>query len=152
MNQAAIIFGLIITAVISVGAFQTLLPNVNKVENESMETELMNIVNAAVSYRSTNRGADDFPNFSDTLEQLSINGYLDSNLYSDGDGESVINTDITATVDAPGTESTIKYDAGDAESCNYILQRARAGRIPNLNNDDSKHECTDSELKVTLKD
>ena len=152
MNQAAIIFGLIITAVISVGAFQTLLPNVSKVENESMETELMNIVNAAVSYRATNRGADSFPAFADTLTDLSDNGYLDSNLYSDGTGESVINTKITATVNEPGTDSSIKYDAGDEESCKYILQRAKAGRIPNLNNDDSKHECTDSELKVTLKD
>ena len=152
MNQAAIIFGLIITAVISVGAFQTLLPNVNKVENESMETELMNIVNAAVSFRNTNRSKDTFPTFSSTLEPLSKNGYLDSNLYSDGDGESVINTDISANVKAPGTASTVKYNAGDEESCNYIKQRVDAGRIPNLDQDDTKHTCNDADLTVTLKD
>ena len=151
MNQAAIIFGLIITAVISVGAFQTLLPNVSKVENESMETELMNIVNAAVAYRNTNRGTTPFPGVTNSLDKLTENGYLDSDLYSNGDGESVINTDVTTTIAAPGTASTVKYDAGDDESCNYLEQRAEAGRIPNLSDAPADHSCASSVLTVTLK-
>ena len=153
MNQAAIIFGLIITAVISVGAFQTLLPNVSKAENASMETELMNIVNAGIAYRNTNRNKPTFPTITNSLDKLSDNGYLDSNLYSDGDGESVINTDVTATIAAPGTESKIFYVAGDTESCKYLEQRAEAGFIPNLVDDDSKHECdTAGKLTVVLAD
>ena len=84
MNQAAIIFGLIITAIISVGAFQTLLPNVNTVENSSMETELMNIINASIAYRNTNRNKSAFPAVSGVLDKpLTDHGYLDSELYSD---------------------------------------------------------------------
>lgn len=150
MNQAAIIFGLIITAIISVGAFQTLLPNVSSVENSSMETELMNIVNASVAYRNTNRNDDSA--FTGDVDELSTNGYLDSELYSDGVGESVLNTTITAAIEAPGTSSKITYDAGDEDSCNYLKQRADAGRIPNLSKTDGDHDCVNKVLTVTLRD
>ena len=152
MNQAAIIFGLIITAIISVGAFQTLLPNVNTVENSSMETELMNIINASIAYRNTNRNKGTFPPVSGVLTPLTDNGYLDSELYSTGVGESVINTKITASIKAPGTESKVTYDAGDDQSCNYLKQRAEAGRLPNLHQDDTKHTCASSVLTLTLAD
>ena len=56
-----------------------------------------------------------------TFAALVENGYLDSELYDDGEDESVIETDITAE---PGEDPpVITYDAGDEESCNWLLDR-----------------------------
>ena len=120
MNQVAIVFGLIITSIVGIGAYTALAPLVTQSENRNMEAEIINVVNAASEYRWVNRNAADLDGTE--FKALVENGYLDSELYDDGDAESVIETDITA---APGGDTpVITYDAGDAESCNWLLDRA----------------------------
>lgn len=145
MNQVAIVFGLIITVIVGAGAFNALSPLVSKAENQNMEAEIINVVNAAAEYawvnRNTGAAADDF-------EDLVTDGYLDSERYDDGTGESIINTDITA---APlATTPTVTYDAADDESCAWLLQRAQAGLWPNITEENTNHTCASGTLTVRL--
>lgn len=146
MNQVAIVFGLIITSVVGFGAYTALAPLVTQSENRNMEAELTNIINAASEYRWVNRntaglaGAD--------FEELVDNGYLDSELYDDGGAESVIETDITAS---PGASPpVVTYDAGDAESCNWLLDRATTGKWTRVDKDAAASACATSVITVVI--
>ena len=144
MNQVAIVFGLIITSVVGYGAYTALAPLVTQSENRNMEAEIINVVNAAAEYRWVNRndlGDADF-------DILTTNGYLDSELYDDGDDESIIETDITADLDA--TPPVITYDAGDSESCNWLLDRVETGRWANVDGDHASNACATSTLTVVI--
>ena len=146
MNQVAIVFGLIITSVVGIGAYTALSPLVTQSENRNMEAEIINVVNAASEYRWINRNADDLADAG--FEALVDKGYLDSELYDDGTAESVIETDITAS---PGEDiPIITYDAGDAESCNWLLDRATTGKWPNVDADNSDNECAGSVITVAI--
>ena len=57
MNQVAIVFGLIITALIGVGAVTALAPLIAQTENDNMEVEMINVTSAASQYRWVNRNA-----------------------------------------------------------------------------------------------
>lgn len=147
MNQVAIVFGLIVTAIVGIGAYTALAPLVTQSENRNMEAEIINVVNAASEFRWVNRnnaatlGAANF-------QALATNGYLDSELYSTGTGESVIATNIAA---APGAATpTVTYDAGDAESCNWLLDRVRAGRWPNVDAASASNACATATLTVAV--
>ena len=146
MNQIAIVFGLIITTVIGFGAYTALAPLVTQSENRNMEAEIINVVNAASEYRWVNRNdaglaASDFAILVD-------NGYLDSELYDDGTNESVIETDITAS---PGAATpSITYDAGDEQSCNWLLDRATTGKWANVDADDTTNACATATLTVVI--
>ena len=146
MNQVAIVFGLIITSVVGYGAYTALAPLVTQSENRNMEAEIINVINAASEFRWVNRneaglaGAD--------FEDLVDNGYLDSELYDDGDDESVIETDITAS---PGAATPIvTYDAGDTQSCNWLLDRAETSKWINVDADHATNACATSTLTVVL--
>ena len=144
MNQVAIVFGLIITSIVGFGAYTALAPLVTQSENRNMEAEIINVINAASEYRWVNRadlGDADFA-------ILATNGYLDSELYDDGDDESVIETDITADLDA--TPPIITYDAGDAESCNWLLDRAETGKWANVDADSTTNACATATLTVVI--
>ena len=142
MNQVAIVFGLIITSVVGFGAYTALAPLVTQSENRNMEAEIINVINAATEYRWVNRG-----NLGDAdFAILVTNGYLDSELYEDGKDESVISTDITADLDA--TPPIVTYDAGDAESCNWLLDRAETGKWPNVDVDAGENTCNDTVITV----
>ena len=145
MNQVAIVFGLIITSVVGIGAYTALAPLVTQSENRNMEAEIINVINAASEYRWVNRNADlDDADFAALVD----NGYLDSELYDDGADESVIETDITAT---PGADPpVITYDAGDSESCNWVLNRAETGKLPNVDADNDDNDCDDSVFTVAI--
>ena len=146
MNQVAVVFGLIITSVVGIGAYTALAPLVTQSENRNMEAEIMNVVNAASEYRWVNRNDDDLDDAD--FEVLVTNGYLDSELYSDGDDESVIETEITAS---PGADPpVVTYDAGDDESCNWLLDRATTGKWPNVDADNGDNECTSSVITVAI--
>ena len=82
------------------------------------------------------------------FEDLVDNGYLDSELYDDGTDESVIETNITASPGA--TTPTITYDAGDAESCNWLLDRAETGKWPNVDEDHTTNACATATLTVVI--
>ena len=122
MNQVAIVFGLIITVVVGAGAFNALSPLVNKAENQNMEAEIINVLNAAAEYAWVNRNSGDA---ADNFSNLVSDGYLDAERYNDGVGESIVNTTIAALPLA--ATPTVTYDAADNESCAWLLQRARAG-------------------------
>lgn len=145
MNQVAIVFGLIIATVVGAGAYNALAPLVNNVENQNMEAEVINIVNAASEYAWINRNAgapgDDFAD-------LVTNGYLDSERYNDGIEESIIETTITALPLAPAP--VVTYDAGDPESCNWLLQRAQNEFWQNVTDADADHRCAGGILTVRV--
>ena len=146
MNQVAIVFGLIITSIVGIGAYTALAPLVTQSENRNMEAEIINVVNAASEYRWVNRNAADLDGTD--FKALVENGYLDSELYDDGDAESVIETDITA---APGDDTpVITYDAGDAESCNWLLDRATTGKWPNVDADNDANKCDEAVITVAI--
>ena len=146
MNQVAIVFGLIITSVVGFGAYTALAPLVTQSENRNMEAEIINVINAASEYRWVNRNESDLS--SSNFESLVDNGYLDSELYDDGTGESVIETDITT---APGAGTpTVEYDAGDAQSCNWLLDRAETGKWPNVDVDADENACATETLTVVI--
>ena len=146
MNQVAIVFGLIITSVVGIGAYTALAPLVTQSENRNMEAEIMNVVNAASEFRWVNRNDDDLADAD--FEVLVTNGYLDSELYDDGAGESVIETDITAS---PGDDPpVVTYDAGDDESCNWLLDRATNGKWANVDAENSENGCADSVITVAI--
>ena len=147
MNQVAIIFGLIITSVVGIGAYTALAPLVTQSENRNMEAEIMNVVNAASEFRWVNRNDDDLEDAD--FEALVNGGYLDSELYDDGGNDSVIETAITAS---PGADPPIiTYDAGDEESCNWLLDRATNGKWANVDADDDDTDCADSVITVVIK-
>ena len=146
MNQVAIVFGLIITSVVGFGAYTALAPLVTQSENRNMEAEVINVINAASEYRWVNRNASGLS--SADFEDLADNGYLDSELYDDGSDESVIETDITA---APGgSPPTITYDADDAESCKWLLDRAQSSKWPKVDADHASNACATSTLTVVI--
>ena len=146
MNQVAIVFGLIITSIVGIGAYTALAPLVTQSENRNMEAEIINVINAASEYRWVNRNDDDLDDAD--FEALVENGYLDSELYDDGEDESVIETDITA---APGDDTpVITYDAGDAESCNWLLDRATTGKWPNVDADNDANKCDEAVITVAI--
>ena len=146
MNQVAIVFGLIITAIVGIGAYTALAPLVTQSENRNMEAEVINVINAASEFRWVNR--NDTGLAAADFEALANNGYLDSELYDDGTGESVIETDITASPGA--TPPTVTYDAGDAESCNWLLDRATTGKWANVDADHTSNACATATLTVVV--
>lgn len=135
MNQVAIVFGLIIASVVAVGAFQVMAPLVTNAENRSMEAEVINLITAAREFVETRRriGAAVAASAAN-MSTLTGNGYLDSALYSNGTGESVIGTDITANLTMSGagavTGTGISYNAGDQESCNWLRDRSQTATWP----------------------
>ena len=146
MNQVAIVFGLIITSVVGIGAYTALAPLVTQSENRNMEAEIINVVNAASDFRWVNRNDDDLADAD--FEALVDNGYLDSELYDDGVDESVIETDITAS---PGAgPPVVTYDAGDVESCNWLLDRVTNGKWPNVDADNDENACDESVITVAI--
>ena len=145
MNQVAIVFGLIITSVVGFGAYTALAPLVTQSENRNMEAEIINVINAATEYRWVKRGALGDANFA----ILVTNGYLDSELYKDGGDESVIETDITADLDAD--PPIVTYDAGDTESCNWLLDRATTGKWANVDAGNDDNDCDDQTITVVVK-
>ena len=146
MNQVAIVFGLIITSVVGIGAYTALAPLVTQSENRNMEAEIINVINAASEYRWVNRNADDLDDAD--FAALVDNGYLDSELYDDGEDESVIETDITAK---PGEDPpVITYDAGDEESCNWLLDRATTGKWPNTDAENDENKCDETVIAVAI--
>ena len=106
----------------------------------------MNVVNAASEFRWVNRNDDDLADAD--FEVLVTNGYLDSELYGDGAGDSVIETDITAS---PGEDpAVVTYDAGDDASCNWLLDRATNGKWANVDADNAENGCADSVITVAI--
>ncbi len=146
MNQVAIVFGLIIASVVGFGAYTALAPLVTQSENRNMEAEIINVVNAASEYRWVNR--NDGGLATADFEDLVDNGYLDSELYDDGGDESVIETDITASPGA--TPPVVTYDAGDAESCNWLLDRATTSKWTNVDADSTTNACATATLTVVI--
>ena len=147
MNQVAIVFGLIITSVVGFGAYTALAPLVTQSENRNMEAEIINVINAASEYRWVNRN-DTTTLGSANFATLTTNGYLDSELYSSGTNQSVIETTIAASPGA--TPPTITYDAGDAESCNWLLDRAKTGKWANVDADSATNACATATLTVAI--
>ena len=146
MNQIAIVFGLIITTVVGLGAYTALAPLVTQSENRNMEAEIINVINAASEYRWVNRNETGLA--SANFASLVTNGYLDSELYEDGGDESVIETDITAS---PGASPpTVTYDAGDSQSCNWLLDRAETGKWANVDSDHTSNDCSTATLTVVV--
>ncbi len=146
MNQVAIVFGLIITSVVGIGAYTALAPLVTQSENRNMEAEIINVVNAASDFRWVNRNDDDLGDAE--FATLVVNGYLDSELYDTGEDDSVIETEITAS---PGEDPpVITYDAGDDESCNWLLDRATNGKWANVDADNTENDCEDSVITVVI--
>jgi len=146
VNQVAIVFGLIITSVVGFGAYTALAPLVTQSENRNMEGEITNVINAASEYRWVNRNAAGLAGAD--FEDLVDNGYLDSELYDDGADESVIETDITASPGA--TPPVVTYDAGDAESCNWLLDRATTGKWTRVDEDAAANACAASVITVAI--
>ena len=122
MNQVAIVFGLIITTIVGIGAYTALAPLVTQSENRNMEAELVNVINAAAEFRWVNRN-DNAALGNATFQILVDRGYIDTDLYDDGVDESVIGTTI-AVGGLGGANPNVTYDAGDQESCNWLQDRA----------------------------
>jgi len=115
MSPIQWIFGGLIVGIATIGAFQVLGPLISGGENENMVQEVTALT-SSINRMCKMAGCASVTEFQD----LTDNGYLDSDFYTDGIGENAINNDITA-VTASATTVTFTYDTGDSESCNFIL-------------------------------
>ena len=147
MNQVAVVFGLIITTIVGIGAYTALAPLVTQSENRNMEAELVNVINAAAEFRWVNRN-DNAALAGATFQILVDRGYLDTDLYDDGADESVIGTDITVG-GLGGAAPNVTYDAGDQESCNWLQDRAEQNVWANVDLDTAP-ACANGVLTVTV--
>ena len=147
MNQVAVVFGLIITTIVGIGAYTALAPLVTQSENRNMEAELVNVINAAAEFRWVNRN-DNAALGAATFQILVDRGYLDTDLYDDGLGESVIGTDMTVR-GLGGAAPSVIYNAGDQESCNWLQDRAEQNVWANVDLDTAP-ACAAEVLTVTV--
>lgn len=147
MNQVAVVFGLIITTIVGIGAYTALAPLVTQSENRNMEAELVNVINAAAEFRWVNRN-DNAALVAATFQILVDRGYLDTDLYDDGADESVIGTDITVA-GLGGAAPNVTYDAGDQESCNWLQDRAEQNVWANVD-PNPLPACANGVLTVTV--
>lgn len=147
MNQVAVVFGLIITTIVGIGAYTALAPLVTQSENRNMEAELVNVINAAAEFRWVNRN-DNVALGNATFQILVDRGYLDTDLYDDGLGESVIGTDIEVG-GLGGANPIVTYDAGDQESCNWLQDRAEQNVWANVD-PGTPPNCAAEELTITV--
>lgn len=147
MNQVAVVFGLIITTIVGIGAYTALAPLVTQSENRNMEAELVNVINAAAEFRWVNRN-DNAALTGANFQILVDRGYLDTDLYNDGDDESVIGTDMTVNNLNTATP-TVTYDAGDQESCNWLQDRAVQNVWANVDPNPAPN-CAGAVLTVTV--
>lgn len=147
MNQVAVVFGLIITTIVGIGAYTALAPLVTQSENRNMEAELVNVINAAAEFRWVNRN-DNAALVAATFQILVDRGYLDTDLYDDGVGESVIGTNITVA-GLGGANPNVTYDAGDQDSCNWLQDRAEQNVWANVDPNPAPN-CAGAVLTVTV--
>lgn len=147
MNQVAVVFGLIITTIVGIGAYTALAPLVTQSENRNMEAELVNVINAAAEFRWVNRN-DNAALVAANFQILVDRGYLDTDLYEDGADESVIGTNITVG-GLGGAAPNVTYDAGDQESCNWLLDRAEQNVWANVDLNPAPN-CAGAVLTVTV--
>ena len=147
MNQVAIVFGLIITTIVGIGAYTALAPLVTQSENRNMEAELVNVINAAAEFRWVNRN-DNAALGAATFQILVDRGYIDTDLYEDGVEESVIGTTI-AVRGLGGANPNVTYDAGDQESCNWLQDRAEQNVWANVDPNPAP-ACANGVLTVTV--
>ena len=147
MNQVAIVFGLIITTIVGIGAYTALAPLVTQSENRNMEAELVNVINAAAEFRWVNRN-DNAALGAATFQILVDRGYIDTDLYDDGVEESVIGTTITVG-GLGGANPNVTYDAGDQESCNWLQDRAEQNVWANVDLG-TPPACAGEDLTVTV--
>lgn len=147
MNQVAIVFGLIITTIVGIGAYTALAPLVTQSENRNMEAEIVNVINAAAEFRWVNRN-DNAALGNATFQILVDRGYLDTDLYDDGVDESVIGTTITVG-GLGGANPNVTYNAGDQESCNWLQDRAEQNVWANVDLNPAPN-CAGVVLTVTV--
>lgn len=147
MNQVAVVFGLIITTIVGIGAYTALAPLVTQSENRNMEAELVNVINAAAEFRWVNRN-DNAALGAANFQTLVDRGYIDTDLYEDGTDESVIGTDITVA-DLGTAAPNVTYDADDQDSCNWLLDRAEQNVWANVDLD-TPPNCANGVLTVTV--
>lgn len=147
MNQVAVVFGLIITTIVGIGAYTALAPLVTQSENRNMEAELVNVINAAAEFRWVNRN-DNAALGVATFQTLVDRGYLDTDLYDDGVNESVIGTTITVG-GMGGANPNVIYNAGDQESCNWLQDRAEQNVWANVDPNPAPN-CVAEVLTVTI--
>lgn len=147
MNQVAVVFGLIITTIVGIGAYTALAPLVTQSENRNMEAELVNVINAAAEFRWVNRN-DNAALAVATFQTLVDRGYLDTDLYDDGVNESVIGTTITVG-GMGGANPNVIYNAGDQESCNWLQDRAEQNVWANVDPNPAPN-CAGAVLTVTI--
>ena len=147
MNQVAVVFGLIITTIVGIGAYTALAPLVTQSENRNMEAELVNVINAAAEFRWVNRN-DNAALGVATFQTLVDRGYLDTDLYDDGVNESVIGTTITVG-GMGGANPNVIYNAGDQESCNWLQDRAEQNVWANVDANPAPN-CAGAVLTVTI--
>lgn len=147
MNQVAVVFGLIITTIVGIGAYTALAPLVTQSENRNMEAELVNVINAAAEFRWVNRN-DNAALAVATFQTLVDRGYLDTDLYNDGVNESVIGTTITVG-GMGGANPNVIYNAGDQESCNWLQDRAEQNVWANVDPNPVPN-CAGAVLTVTI--
>ena len=147
MNQVAIVFGLIITTIVGIGAYTALAPLVTQSENRNMEAELVNVINAAAEFRWVNRN-DNAALGAATFQILVDRGYIDTDLYDDGVDESVIGTTITVG-GLGGANPNVTYNAGDQESCNWLQDRAEQNVWANVDLNPAPN-CAGVVLTVTV--
>lgn len=147
MNQVAVVFGLIITTIVGIGAYTALAPLVTQSENRNMEAELVNVINAAAEFRWVNRN-DNAALAVATFQTLVDRGYLDTDLYDDGVNESVIGTTITVG-GMGGANPNVIYNAGDQESCNWLQDRAEQNVWANVDPNPAPN-CAGVVLTVTI--
>ena len=147
MNQVAIVFGLIITTIVGIGAYTALAPLVTQSENRNMEAELVNVINAAAEFRWVNRN-DNVALGNATFQILVDSGYIDTDLYDDGVDESVIGTTITVG-GLGGANPNVTYNAGDQESCNWLQDRAEQNVWANVDLNPAPN-CAGVVLTVTV--
>lgn len=147
MNQVAVVFGLIITTIVGIGAYTALAPLVTQSENRNMEAELVNVINAAAEFRWVNRN-DNAALGVATFQILVDRGYLDTDLYNDGVNESVIGTTITVG-GMGGANPNVIYNAGDQESCNWLQDRAEQNVWANVDPNPAPN-CAGAVLTVTI--
>ena len=147
MNQVAVVFGLIITTIVGIGAYTALAPLVTQSENRNMEAELVNVINAAAEFRWVNRN-DNVALGAANFQILVDRGYLDTDLYDDGVGESVIGTNI-AVAGLGGANPSVTYNAGDQDSCNWLQDRAEQNVWANVDPNPAPN-CAGAVLTVTV--
>lgn len=114
MHPLFIVFGAIFLSGLGTAAYLNIQPNMEKGEREDMVAQNILLISSVQDFAQA-KGHANVVNIAGVVTA----GYLSDKVYTDGVGETVIDTDFTA-VSATASTTTFTYDAGSQPACSYV--------------------------------